>query len=93
MYNGMAEKYPDAARTISNIADLSGTLNEVSALTTTLWYHGCVRILRSCPPSWIQFTAMYTDFYGMDILPGDMERLLDPFTFATTASLLLSHVQ
>ena len=89
LYNGMAEQYPDAARTISNIADLSGTLNEVSSLTTTLGS------MDAFDPTQLSsfldsFTAMYTDFYGMDIPAGDMERLLDPFTFATTASELLS---
>ena len=89
LYNGMAEQYPDAARTISNLADLSGTMNEVNTLTTTL---GSMDAFDPTQLSTFmeQFTAMYTDFYGMDIPAGDMERLLDPFTFATTASELLS---
>jgi len=89
LYNGMAEQYPDAARTISNIADLSGALNEVSSLTTTLG------TMNEFDPTQLSsfldsFQALYTDFYGMDIPVGDMERLFDPFTFATTASELLS---
>lgn len=89
LYNGMAEKYPDAAKTISNISDLSGTLNEVSALTTTL------NTMNEFDPTQLSsfmdsFSAMYTDFYGMDIPAGDMDRLLDPFTFAGAASELLS---
>ena len=89
LYNGMAEQYPNAARTISNIADLSGTLNEVSSLTTTL---GSMDAFDPAQLSTFmeQLTTMYTDFYGMDIPAGDMEQLLDPFTFATTASELLS---
>lgn len=89
LYSGMAQKYPDAAKTVSNIADLSGSLTQINDMTGTL------NTMNEFDPEQLssfvtQLQTMYTDFYGMSIPQGDMDALLDPFTFATTASLLLS---